>query len=82
MYVVENVALRGCCRYDFLKVHNPYRWLPDAHESDVHDKKTGGTEPRKNFLKSDVRSLASCVDLLCISITVQVHHAGLLLQIT
>ena len=41
------------CRLDFLKVRNPYRWLPDA-DSDVHDKKPGATEPRKNFLKSEV----------------------------
>ena len=44
------------CRLDFLKVQNPYRWLPDV-DSDKHDKKTGATEPRKNFLKSDVRNL-------------------------
>lgn len=57
------------CRLDFLKVQNPYRWLPDV-DSDKHDKKTGTTEPRKttveprksiaeprrNLLKSDVRN--------------------------
>jgi len=45
-------------------VRNPYRWLPDADESDLHDKKTGGTEPRKNFLKSDVSTLDSLVHIL------------------
>jgi len=53
------------CRLDFLKVRNPYRWLPDA-DSDMPDKKTGATEPRKNFLKSDVSCLTLFVSLQCI----------------
>jgi len=63
----------GYCRFDFLKVRNPYRWLPDADDGDIHDKKTVGTEPRRNFLKSDVSSSASLADLYIYPILTTTH---------
>jgi len=54
-------------------VHNPYRWLPDADDADIHDKKTGAAEPRRNFLKSEVSSSSALFDFYihCLLTTTQ-----------